>query len=75
MLVMVGLICIRCQVALHPADSAVEYRLHMVCMAFSACCLTCTGCMKLTDADTKKIAFATWFTQFMMLISSTVGAL
>ena len=72
MLMMVGLICTRCQVALHPADSAVEYLLHVVHMALSICCLTCTGCMKLTNANTMKIAFAIWCMQLMMLVSSTV---
>jgi len=71
---MVGLICVRCQVAMRPADSAMRLSTHCTWSVWHSlpAVLTCTGCMKLTNADPKKIALATWCMQFMMLVSSTV---
>ncbi len=55
--------------------NAVGYTLHRIRITLFACCLTCTGCMKLTNADSELFAFAIWCMQFMMLVSSTVCAL
>ena len=55
--------------------NAAVYTWHMVCTALSICSLTRAGCMKLTNADDKKIAFATWCVRCVMLVSSIGCAL